>query len=257
MVLTLIAFGGYMKVEYKDIGNSGKDGVYRIVNIINQRVYYGSCKQFKRRFLGHRNSLLANKHGNRFLQADFNKCGSEAFVFEVIEVIAGSKEDRVAREQQYITQYFDNGDKCYNLRKNACDSREGQGNTKTTDPLTDGRCQKPSQEVLVKRAIGLKQAFIDNPELRDACAARAKEIRWKNYIANATVTHEETGEVIVIQGSLREWCLQRNLSYKSFHQLVKGKIKSSGGWFLGTEKPAYVSQKGQKDRKSTRLNSSH
>ena len=62
---------------------------------------------------------------------------------------------------------------------------------------------------------------------------------------NITVTNKETGEKVIINGSVRQFCLDRGLSYKAFHQLVKGKLKSSGGWFIGEQEPEYTSQKGQ------------
>ena len=92
-------------------------GVYRFTNILNGRTYYGSAKEFKVRWKGHEKSLLAKKHSNKFLQSDFNKCGSEAFVFEVLEVVDGTKEDRLAREQIYLDMYHDNTRQCYNIRK--------------------------------------------------------------------------------------------------------------------------------------------
>lgn len=220
-----------MRVEYKKRGNASKNGVYRIHNTINGRQYFGSCKQFKRRYLGHKNALLANRHSNRFLQADFNKCGTDAFVFEVIEVVEGIREHRLAREQIYVSRFFDNGVMCYNLRKNVCDTREGKGNNGSVDPTADGRCKSPSPEVLAKRSEEIKKAM-QSPEYRATCAQRAKEIRWKDHSANITVVNKLTGEFVLIEGSLRQWCLDRGLSYKSFHLLVKGKIKSSGGWCL-------------------------
>lgn len=222
-----------MKVEYKERGNASKNGVYRIHNTINGRQYFGSCKQFKRRYLGHKNALLANRHANCFLQADFNKYGADVFVFEVVEVIEGTREDRLAREQVYVSEFFDGGVMCYNFRKDVCDTREGQRNNRSIDPTTDGRCKTPSHEVLAKRSEGIKKAM-QSPEYRAACAQRAKEIRWKDHSANITVVNLSTGEIVTIEGSLRQWCLDRGLSYKSFHLLVKGKVKSSGGWCLPT-----------------------
>lgn len=233
-----------MKIDYK--GQANSNGIYRIINTVNQRVYYGSAKRFKSRFASHNNLLLNNKHSNAFLQFDYNKCGTMAFVFEVVELVEGTKQDRLKREQFYIDQYFDGGKNCYNLRKDVCDTREGKGNTQVTDPVKDRRCKTPSEEVLAKRSEGLKQAFADNPELREQCSNRAKEVRWKDHNANITVTHQDTNETVVIQGSVREWCLSRGLSYKAFNQLVRGRIKSSGGWYLGTEKPMYVERKGEK-----------
>ena len=233
-----------MKIDYK--GHANDNGIYRIINTVNQRVYYGSAKRFKSRFASHNNLLLRNKHSNVFLQSDYNKCGTMAFVFEVVEVVEGTRKERLEREQFYIDQYFDGGKNCYNLRKDVCDTREGKGNTSVIDHVADGRCKTPSAEVLEKRSGALKQAFQTNPELREQCSKRAKEVRWKDYNANVTVTHKDTGETVIIQGSVREWCGQRGLSYKAFNQLVNSKIKFSGGWYLGTEKPAYVEQKGNK-----------
>ena len=105
-------------MEYRFEGNANKSGVYKIVNKINDRVYIGSAKTFKTRWHGHAASLRRQKHGNKYLQADFNKCGEEAFVFEVLEVVEGTKQDRLIAEQRYIDFYYGKN-KCYNLKKDA------------------------------------------------------------------------------------------------------------------------------------------
>lgn len=219
-------------MQYNYANSANKGGVYKITNTTNGRVYIGSAAEFKNRWRGHANSLIASKHQNQFLQNDFNKCGSEAFVFEVIEVIEGNKEARLVKEQKHLDEFYDNQKQCYNLQAKTHSSRGGTRNKKVIDPTTDGRCRTPSKEVLAKRSIGLKQAFQEKPELRVQCSKRAKENLWKNHSANITVTHKDTNETLIIQGSIREFCLERGLSYKAFHQLVKGKIKSSGGWAL-------------------------
>jgi hypothetical protein len=187
-----------------------------------------------------------NRHLNKFLQNDYNKCGSNAFVFEVVEIIEDTKRERVIREQHFIDQFYDNQKNCYNLVPYAADSRGGTRNKKAINPATDGRCKSPSEATLQKRSKGLKKVFEDNPELREVCSKRAKEVRWKGHSANIAITHKDTGETVIIQGSVREWCEQHGLSYKAFNQLVNGKIKSSGGWYLGTEKPVYADRKGEK-----------
>ena len=85
-------------MEFKYEGNSLKSGVYKITNTANGRVYYGSAKEFKRRWKGHEYSLRSGKHSNRFLLADYNKCGTDAFVFEVLEIVDGTKEERLLKE---------------------------------------------------------------------------------------------------------------------------------------------------------------
>jgi group I intron endonuclease len=100
-------------VEFRYSGNSRKAGVYKIINLTNNRVYIGSSKEFKERWRAHEYALRTNKHSNKFLQSDFNKCGTDVFVFEVVEIVEGPKETRLLKEEGYINQYF--GSNCYNL----------------------------------------------------------------------------------------------------------------------------------------------
>lgn len=102
-----------MKFIYN--GNSRKSGIYKIINIQNGRIYIGSAKEFKRRAKQHFSSLKNNKHQNKYLQHDFNKCGEDAFEFHVLEVVEGDKENRRLSEQKYINQYYDEQKQCYNF----------------------------------------------------------------------------------------------------------------------------------------------
>lgn len=230
-----------MKFIFHEHGNQG--GIYKILNLQNGRIYIGSTYRFKNRAKSHISELKANRHLNKFLQNDFNKCGEAAFVFEVLEVVDGDRSVRVEREQFHIDQWYDNQKNCYNLVKEARDNRGGTRNKKPDDPATSGRCKPFSEERLAKHRVTLKQAWQD-PELRQTRKEKNIE-RWSKFSANITVTHEETGEQVVITSSVKQFCKDKGLSYKAFNQLVNGKIKSSGGWFIGTEKPVYVEQKGQ------------
>lgn len=123
-------------MEYKYEGHSFKSGIYKIINKLNGRIYVGSAKRFIERWQSHTYSLRKQKHSNKFLQADFNKCGEEAFVFEVLEVTEEkTKEERLAIEEGYIKQYYDSGDMCYNLCNRAI-SREG---FKAKDPAVTSK----------------------------------------------------------------------------------------------------------------------
>lgn len=104
-------------MEFLYEGNSLKGGVYKITNKLNDRVYIGSAKEFKERWKQHASSLEKGKYHNRFLQADYNKCGSEAFSFSILEIVEGDKLARTTAEQKYVNETYDHGDQCYNLHK--------------------------------------------------------------------------------------------------------------------------------------------
>ena len=104
-------------MEYVYGGFSLKSGVYKLTNKLNGRIYIGSTHRFKKRWSEHSKRLESGKHSNKFLQADYNKCGDEAFVFEVVEVVEGPQENRLLVEQRYIDQHYDDQQQCYNLTR--------------------------------------------------------------------------------------------------------------------------------------------
>ena len=139
-------------MEYKYEGNSLKSGIYKLTNTINNRIYVGSARRFKERWSQHSFSLRNQKHQNKFLQADFNKYGEEAFVFEVMEVTDGkTKEERLTIEEGYIKQHYDNGKSCYNLCSRAI-SREGYPS-------------KDPEKTRQKQSEAQKKRY-ENPEIR-------------------------------------------------------------------------------------------
>jgi len=82
-----------------------KHGIYCIRTLINNKVYYGSAKNLKKRFTSHLNSLRNNDHGNSILQRHFNKYGEESFSFEVVEFV-DDLNLLIKREQFYLDALF-------------------------------------------------------------------------------------------------------------------------------------------------------
>ena len=62
-----------------------KSGIYKILNIINNKIYIGSAVNIDRRWSEHKSLLTNNKHHSKYLQNSFNKYGTENFLFEVVE----------------------------------------------------------------------------------------------------------------------------------------------------------------------------
>jgi group I intron endonuclease len=83
-------------------------GVYKITNIINNKIYIGSTNQtFLKRLTQHYFELRKNNHKNDHLQYSWNKYGEDNFIFEIIEVT--DKKETLEREQFWMDYY-----ECYN-----------------------------------------------------------------------------------------------------------------------------------------------
>lgn len=90
-----------------------KSGIYRILNIIDNKCYVGSAAvRFKERWSSHKSALNKNKHHSPHLQNAWNKYGEKAFIFEILEIfLQGTlsksefKTPLLAREQYYKDLY--------------------------------------------------------------------------------------------------------------------------------------------------------
>ena len=82
--------------------------IYKTVNKLNGKVIIGATINVKKRRSGHITNLRHNKHENKYLQADYNINGEDAFVFcEVIEVLPSgcTWEYRYEREDHWMNEY--------------------------------------------------------------------------------------------------------------------------------------------------------
>lgn len=77
-----------------------KSGIYIITNKVNSKIYVGSGVDAFRRWREHKSDLNLNRHNNGRLQNAWNKYGSEAFYFEIVEFC--DKFILLAREQFWI-----------------------------------------------------------------------------------------------------------------------------------------------------------
>lgn len=75
-------------------------GIYKIENIINNKVYIGSSKNTKARWQKHKALLRHNKHHNNHLQSAWNKYGENSFIFSIVELCP--IDSLLNREQHFI-----------------------------------------------------------------------------------------------------------------------------------------------------------
>lgn len=88
-------------------------GVYKITNLINQKIYIGVSIDIEKRWKQHKNYYLdsSNKEYNKYLYQDFRKYGLENFSFEVIEEVS---KDEIYDREKYWIKYFNSSICGYN-----------------------------------------------------------------------------------------------------------------------------------------------
>lgn len=88
-------------------------GIYKIINVVNNKFYVGSAVDLKRRKTRHFSELRNKKHPNGHLQAAWIKYGEQAFVFVVVEELPDDA-DLLAAENVWLKEHVGK-DYCYNL----------------------------------------------------------------------------------------------------------------------------------------------
>lgn len=100
-------------------------GIYKIINVVNNKFYVGSAVDLKRRKTRHFSELRTGKHKNRHLQAAWVKYGEQAFVFVVVEEVPADA-DLLAAENVWLKEHVGK-DYCYNLGVDATAPMTGFG----------------------------------------------------------------------------------------------------------------------------------
>ena len=88
-------------------------GIYKIENIINNKVYVGSSVSIEDRWIRHKTDLVKGKSCSIKLQNSYNKHGVENFEFSILEECR--IDNLIEREQYYINMY-----NSYNEGYNCC-----------------------------------------------------------------------------------------------------------------------------------------
>jgi group I intron endonuclease len=162
-----------MKFFYESHAN--KPGIYKIINTHTNRVYIGQSWTFKDRWRSHKSQFKKNKHQNKFLQNDYNKCllelGNDDFLeFHVLEVMENStKEERNHREEFYIASIFDKQKLCYNFHEKS-ESKER------------ARYSNTPEETSHKKSISMKRIWAQESFKKNRAEFQGQKTKelWKN-----------------------------------------------------------------------------
>ena len=88
-------------------------GIYRIINIDNNKVYIGSSTNINKRIKTHIYKLNGNEHWNTHLQASYNKEKGN-FKFEIVELC---EEQHMIDKEQIWINYFNSNDNKYGYNR--------------------------------------------------------------------------------------------------------------------------------------------
>jgi len=92
-----------------------QQGIYKILNTVNNKVYIGSTSNFERRKKQHRKALDGNKHRNKYLQSSYNKHGRDNFEIIFIE---STELPKLFEKETYWIKHFKSLDSKFGY--NAC-----------------------------------------------------------------------------------------------------------------------------------------
>jgi len=221
-----------MAQQFNYNGQANEPGIYVIFNSLKWRIYVGQTWCFKDRWRDHVKSLKANRHLNKFLQADFNLCGESAFEFHVLEVMPGStKQSRNLREDHWIDVHYDNQKTCYNFKKlstslpRTCYSKSPEETSNILSEKAKAQWADPEKRALIlarqketlkpdhmTKALSVRWTGPDSLAQRQSMSTKTK-VRWEQK------TPEETNKILtgLARGRLPEVYAKKH--EKSFEKL--------------------------------------
>ena len=141
-----------------------KSGVYKIVNIVNGKIYVGSAVDIAQRFRNHESDLEKGEHHSKYLQRSYIKYGGNNFVFEIIEFVEKLSQIDIEefkillleREQYYLDTLIP----VYNSYKNAGSSLGFKHDKKFRDDVSKRmKGVKKTEEHKKKISDSNKKAF--------------------------------------------------------------------------------------------------
>jgi group I intron endonuclease len=92
-------------------------GIYKIVNCINNKYYLGSSKHIEKRFKEHIKLLNKNLHHCKHLQSAWNLYGEESFKFTIIENLNNIEIDKIRIIEQFYLDSIIDWTEVYNTAK--------------------------------------------------------------------------------------------------------------------------------------------
>jgi group I intron endonuclease len=234
---------------------SNKSGIYKIQNIINNKVYVGSAINLRKRKNNHLSDLRYNRHSSSHLQNAFNKYGEKTFKFVVLESVKNIielEEREIFWIKKLKSHINSNG---YNARifvtdnrnlkhseetkKKISENRKGKGKhkqhiTEETKKLKSKLCksqnlkQYHTPETEKKRLKKLRESIYNKP----ISSEHKKAISRKNKGSNNGMAKLKESDVLKIKNMLltKKYTMEIIANKFNVCRRTIGAIKSGEKW---------------------------
>lgn len=204
-------------------------GVYKITNLINNKIYIGSAMDFEGRKYRHLNSLKKNKHHSIKLQRAYNKYGEESFKFEILEKVYFNEVHEKLFKIQYLQsleQYYLNKYKPYITGYNVSSKSDSGSYVKTEETFIKARNTR-----IINGTVNMTQEAKDNISFGLRNSEKAKKARevLHNKLRIKIYQYDLDGNFIKEWNSIKE--ASENLNIKQ--DGIKSAIKHSNRTFSG------------------------
>lgn len=182
-------------------------GIYKIKNLINNKVYIGSSISIMERFSTHKRSLIKNIHFNKHLQSSFNKYGISNFKFEILEDLKFIDKNLLREREEFNIKFYKSNNNEYGYNKRiVCDTNLGM------------KFSDEHRENLRISHIGNKRSKEANLKIIESQYKRIFQISENGIILNEFKSIKDAEEIT-------------NISRQSISACCRNALNSSGGFY--------------------------
>ncbi len=208
--------------------------IYKIVNIINNKIYIGSTVNYNTRKYDHIWSLNNGKHRNKILQRSWNKYGKDNFIFEVVETV-DNLDELLIREQHYIDLFKsykrENG---YNINSIAGSNLGFKMPDEAKEKLriinTGKKHSNETRKKISEVQKGKKRKFISKLITSQKCRGENNPSSKLNWKAVLEIRDKKSKNV-----SARELSKEYNVCLTTIYNIVSGNFWKEGEYYVDQE----------------------
>ena len=201
-------------------------GIYRIVNTLTNRTYFGSSTRVIERLKKHRWLLEKNKHFSPRMQRTWNKYGSKVFTFEqIISKDSCDQNTLTELEQRFIDAYLDHGMPLYNQQPSAL-SKHGFKYRHTIEAKDKISLWHKGRKLSVEHVEAIRNKNIGLKRSAEFCERMSKANTGKHHSPESRKKMSESQKVRFSDPEARRTCA--TMSGKKHTDETKLKMSLSG-----------------------------